>query len=221
MGLERLRNTSIKFGFIHTLTRQSWEHVLWLAEFAVKQGAALLQIHPLELVGRAEQLMVQHWPEDDTLARAYLLVLALSAKYEGRLTIQLDLFHRNYLLDHPELVYATESHAASMKEKPADLMSPLVVEADGSVVPLCYGFSRDYALCNVNTESLAEAWPLQHDYPAFRALCRKVFEELAAPRELPFLNWYELIVLRSRGPAKAVQVTNDSLPTLASVARLS
>lgn len=166
-----------------------------------------MQIHPLELIGRAENLMPQDWPEDDTLARVYLLTLALSAKYKDRFAIQLDLLHRDYLLAHPELVYAAELDA-SKNEKQAELLTPLVIEADGCVVPLCYGFSRDYALCNVNRESLLDTWPkyLQRGYLAFRALARTVFEEVAMPRQLPFLNWYELIVARSRNPGKVLRV---------------
>jgi len=215
-GLDHVRQSRIAFGFIHTLTRQSWEHLIWLTEFAHDQGASLLQIHPLELTGRAKQQMPEQWPEDDTLARAYLLTVALAAKYEGRMSIQFDVFHREYLREHPEMVYASEHGGPPERQSAAQLLSPLVVQADGLVVPVCYGFSEDYSVCNLKRETLAESWPryVGRGYPAFLALCLKVFEEsvMARHHELPFLNWYELIVARSRAYGGIAHL-NSGLPS--------
>jgi len=204
-GLDDVRRAGVKFGFIHTLTRESWEHLPWLADFAVEQGAVLLQLHPLELAGRAGELMRGDRPEDDTLARAYLLATTLASKYEGRLTIQLDVFHTEHLLEYPELAYAADLGPDLSIYRAADLLSPVVVEADATVVPVCYGFSRDYAICNLKEEALAAAWPryLRERYPMFASLCRRVFKEATIPRDLPFLNWYELILASSRATAFA------------------
>ena len=105
-GIENLRSTGIKFGFIHTLTRTSWEHLVWLADFAHDNGASLLQIYPLELFGRAKHEMQTHAMTEDVLARAYLLSFALMAKYKGRMTVQLDVLHREQALRSPVSVYA-------------------------------------------------------------------------------------------------------------------
>lgn len=198
-GLDSVRKMGIPFGFIHTLTQKSWEHLLWLADFAAEQGAALLQVHPLERAGRSERLLQQDWPQEDTFARASLLTVVLAANQGRRLTVQLDIFPREDLLAHPELVYASEFDPISSREQPADLLSPIIVEADGSVVPVCYGFSRDYALGNLKEERLVETWPryVRQRYPAFRRFCREVFTEIAAQRDAPFVNWHELIVTRS------------------------
>src|SRR5450759_5399538 len=77
-GVEHVRSLGLSFGFIHTLTKQSWTHLLWLADFAAQQEASLLQIHPLELSGRAGTLMCKDAPDDDLLTRVYLLILALA-----------------------------------------------------------------------------------------------------------------------------------------------
>ena len=77
----------------------------------------------------------------------------------------------------------------------ADLVTPLVVEADGNVVPLGYEFARRFGLGTI-TESrlthLAPRW-IQHRYSAFRQLCREVDDEACAPTELPFLNWHAML----------------------------
>jgi MoaA/NifB/PqqE/SkfB family radical SAM enzyme len=198
-GVDNVRTLGFSFGFIHTLTRQSWEHLLWIADFAAQQGASLLQLHPLELSGRAEKLMQEDSPDDDILARTYLMTLVLAAKYRSSMNIQLDVFRKDDLLEHPDLIYASSLDAVITEMKPADLLGLIVVEADGTVVPISYGFAKDYAICNLRHQRLSEAWPSyrHHGYLAFRKLCQDIFEEIAVPSELPFFNWYDLIVTRS------------------------
>ena len=77
-GIPDLKSTGMRFGFIHTLTRDSWEELPWLADFAYRHGAGLLQIHPLELFGRAEREMRSQIADEELLMRAYLLCAALS-----------------------------------------------------------------------------------------------------------------------------------------------
>jgi Fe-coproporphyrin III synthase len=136
-GIENLRSTGIRFGFIHTLTRTSWEHLVWLADFAHDNGASLLQIHPLELFGRAKQEMQSQAMTEDVLARAYLLSFALMAKYKGRMTVQLDVLHREQALRSPASVYAGDCWEGV--ERASDQLGVIVLESDGSVVPLAYG----------------------------------------------------------------------------------
>src|SRR5262245_45760908 len=83
VGVESVRKSCIPHGFIFTVTRASWEHLLWVADFAHQHGARLLQLHPLESTGRAKLLLRGSVPDDDLLARVYLLTLALLQKYAG------------------------------------------------------------------------------------------------------------------------------------------
>ena len=71
-GLPSVKSAGMRFGFIHTLTRRSWDKLPWLADFAHRHGASLLQIHPLELFGRAEQEMRAELAGEELLMRAYL-----------------------------------------------------------------------------------------------------------------------------------------------------
>src|ERR1035441_3212939 len=105
-GLEYLRTSGMNFGFIHTLTRESWIHLLWLADFAAENGARLLQLHPLELAGRAELGLKDLTAADDVLSKVYLLSVALACKYSGVMTIQTDVLHRDHVLANPGLIYA-------------------------------------------------------------------------------------------------------------------
>lgn len=181
------------------MTRRSWEHLPWVAEFAASHGAKLLQLHSLELAGRAEESLAGDAPDDDLLARVFLAGLALAEAYRGRMRIQSDSFHQEHLRRHPEAVYATDLDPADLARPAAELLNLIVIEADGSAVPVSYGFSKIFRICNVNDESLAAAWPryAQSGYREFRRLCRGVFDEIMEPSALPFFNWYELMVARS------------------------
>jgi hypothetical protein len=62
--------------------------------------------------------------------------------------------------------------------------------------------SRALAVCNLRHQRLADAWPEYENtrYLSFRSLCRDVWREVAATESaLPFFDWHELIVARSRG----------------------
>jgi Fe-coproporphyrin III synthase len=196
-GVANLRSTGIRFGFIHTLTRQSWEQLAWLAEFAHANGATLFQIHPLEMFGRAELTMRERMPDEDVLMRAYLLSIALLAKYQGQMRIQVDLVHRDQVLHDPARVYATEVNDTARKA--AELLGTVVLEPDGSLVPVAYGFSRRFRICNILGERFASAWPryTEGSYPAFRRLCRAALIALASPTAPPLLNWHDYIVRQS------------------------
>jgi len=202
-GLENVRKAGIQFGFIHTLTQRNWEHLLWVAEFAAENGARLLQIHPLELTGRAGSQMAGDASEDDVLAKVYILAVALASRYGDTMKVQLDLLYRDHLREEPGLVYAEETE--NNQTTPANVLGLLVLEPDGTVVPVSYGFSRRYKLCNVKEQGLVDAWPhyFATRYHQFRALCRRVWDELCTPDAPLLSNWHEVIVSRSYETAEA------------------
>jgi MoaA/NifB/PqqE/SkfB family radical SAM enzyme len=196
-NLEAVRGSGVDFGFIFTLTQHNVNEVDWAAQFAVDQGAKLFQIHPLEEVGRAVETLPGCRPDPIESTYAFLEAERLRRKFGRRLFVQLDIFHRDLVIQHPERFYAGEEWRRP--ERLADGVTPLVVEADGTVVPFGYGFGRDYALGSVldrRLRDLAPPW-LESGYGQFRALCRRVYAEACRPSDLPFLNWYELIGARS------------------------
>jgi len=196
-NLERVRQTGISFGFIFTLTQYNVNEVDWAARFAVEQGARLFQIHPLEEVGRASQLLVGSRPDETESAFAYLVAERLRQTYGDRLFVQLDIFHRDLVKRFPGRFYADAAWPEDAQL--ADLVTPLVVEADGNVVPLGYGFAPRFGMGSVAENRLKDLAPhwISQRYPAFRELCREVYAEACRPTDLPFLNWYEMIGARS------------------------
>lgn len=196
-GLKYIRDTRIPFGFIHTVTQKSWSDLAWLAEFAVDNGGDLLQLHPLELAGRAENRLESIALTEDLTYRVYLLAAALAAKYCGRLSIQTDLLHRDQVLGDPALIYA-DTPAINQDDDTSPFLGVLVLEADGSIVPLSFGFSQRYQICNIKEQRLAAAWPafVNKTNQSFRRLCRDVFKLLTEGEQVLF-NWHEHIAAQS------------------------
>jgi MoaA/NifB/PqqE/SkfB family radical SAM enzyme len=188
--LEEVRASGIRFGFIFTLTLHNLHEAAWAAEFAWQQGAKLFQIHPLEEVGRAASKLSGSRPDELEAAYAYLEVERLRQEYEGRLEVQFDLIHAAVLREHPEVFF---SQGAAMTRPLAELVSPLVIEADGRVVPYEYGFDGRYALgwlTDADLPVLAARWRTV-GYPELQKVCRRAFDDAARARELPILNWWE------------------------------
>jgi MoaA/NifB/PqqE/SkfB family radical SAM enzyme len=193
--LDAVRRSGIPFGFIFTLTQENVHELEWVAAFAVEQGAALLQIHPLEEVGRARERLAGRHPDETECSYAFLVVAELQKALGERLAIQLDLVSRRHLLASPGCFYADAVTTCSADRPLSELVSPLVIESDGTVIPLEHGLSRAYSLGNLRTAPLGElasSWRRTR-YPAFRRLCREAFERVEAEEHAPLANWYERV----------------------------
>jgi MoaA/NifB/PqqE/SkfB family radical SAM enzyme len=198
--LEGVRQSGIPFGFIFTLTQHNLHELEWVAEFALEQGAKLLQIHPLEEVGRAKELLQGKRPDEIELAYTFLEFLRIQAMAGERLYVQLDLVAREQLCSNPDRFFADELPREGADYLLSDLVSPLIIEADGTVVPVQHGFSRKYALGNLQQaplRELAARWK-QERYQPFRDLCRRVFEGITTADGLPLTNWYDAITCSSQ-----------------------
>ncbi len=189
--LPGLRDSGIPFAFIFTLTQHNLDEALWVARFAVEQGASLLQIHPLEEVGRAATTLAGSRPDEHETAFAFLLVERLKAATAGRLAIQLDLAHRRHLHERPEAVYADLPPEPTADAPLATLLRQLVVETDGTVVPIQHGFPRAFTVGHLRDgrlPDLAAAWKRTR-YAGFRDHCLALAQRLASGPVV--FNWNE------------------------------
>ncbi|MDP9120723.1 MAG: radical SAM protein [Acidobacteriota bacterium] len=192
--LDGVRRSGIPFGFIFTLTQHNLDELFWVADFALAEGARLLQIHPLEQAGRALERLPEARPDHVEASYAFLVARDLQERFGDRLQVQLDLAPHRKMEGEPCRFFAGKAPAAP--EIPfSHLLSPLIVEADGTVVPVEYGFARRFALGNLHQARLAELAPRwrQERYPEFQSLCRDAFAAFAADPETPLLNWYEAV----------------------------
>lgn len=206
--LEGVRGTRIPFGFIFTLTLHNLNELDWVARFALDQGASLLQIHPLEEVGRARLVLAGRRPDELEAACAFVEASRLQAELGDRLAIRLDLMDRELLRPTPDRVYAGPADLHDVERPLADLLTPLVIEQDGAIVPLVYGFSRRFMVGNLHAERLRDAarrWKTS-TLPDFQNLCRQVFVDETETTDLPIFNWYEAIERAGHGRARIESV---------------
>lgn len=202
--LPALRASGIPFGFIFTLTQFNLDELIWAAEFALAQGARLLQIHPLEAVGRASEGLEDAVPDGTELSYAVLAVARLKELVGTGLVIQLDVAGREAMASSPDRVFASAEWPSD--DRPlGEMLSPLIVEADGTVVPVEYAFGRNWALGNLREARLpllAERW--RHERLAdFRALCQGVHRAATRQSEPAVINWYGRLATASGGGARA------------------
>lgn len=201
--LEDVRASEIPFGFIFTLTQHNLGELDWVAGFALEQGARLLQIHPLEQVGRARQELSGSSPDSIENTFAHLEALRIQELAGDRMLVQLDVIDSRLLPAHRAHVFADETSEDGETAPLGDLLSPLVIEPDGTVVPLEYGFARAFALGNLRDgrlRELADAWRRER-LAEFRRVCRSVYDRLTDGPEVPFSNWYELVAVEAEAAA--------------------
>ena len=194
-NLEGLRARGIPFGFIFTLTQHNLDELVWVTEFALEQEARLLQIHPLERVGRAKESMRGERPDKTESAYAYLEVARLREIVGDRMLIHIDFADREHARLHPADFYHDEPPEQLAHSSFAELVSPLVIEPDGTVVPLQHGFARRFALGNLHDarlEQLMDGWRATR-FAAFNHLCRESFRKIIYGARPPIFNWYEMV----------------------------
>lgn len=213
LGLAALRRAGRLFGLIFTLTAGNLDELEDVASFAEAEGSSLLQVHPLEQAGRAEVDLPRTAPDDLELAYAFLEVVRLRKRHQGRLIIHLDVAARAELLADPARGFAGEpaGRAAALTAPLADLVAPIVIESDGVVVPVQYGFGRRFAIANVLTDGFdrgVERWRRTR-YQRFTELCREVHErEVRHANGTPFFNWYAAVTASSQQPYELVSVSS-------------
>jgi MoaA/NifB/PqqE/SkfB family radical SAM enzyme len=209
--LPAVRESGIPFGFIFTLTQHNLNELEWVAAFAAEQGARLLQIHPLEYAGRAIEDMPGEEPDAIETRFAVLELFRLSERYRGVLHVHLDIADTRELRDDPARVFAAA--ADDPDAGLAALLSPLVVEADGWLSPIQYGFPRRYGVGSLHEAGLAELvarWRTTV-LPQFRDLCRSAHAELTGEAEPRFVNWYAEVAQRALRERSALPQPTEAL----------
>jgi hypothetical protein len=168
--------------------------------WALAKGAHLLQIHPLEIVGRAARDL-PHASPDSTELNYAVLAAARAQEIAGEtLRVQLDVAGRDAMRDAPERVFAGADWP-NVEACLSDTLSPLIIEADGTVVPIEYAFGRKYALGRLQEDrlpGLAARWR-EASEASFRHLCRTVYDEATAPTQPAVVNWCRLLSARAEG----------------------
>jgi MoaA/NifB/PqqE/SkfB family radical SAM enzyme len=206
-GLEVLKDMNKPFGIIHTLTPESWNSLIWLGEFAFSNGAKLLQLHPLEMYGRALDTLTSEAIDDDLAHKMFILGHYLVSKYDGQMVVQLDMIHRDYLLAHPQIVSGFE-RGCGTSGKLADLLDTIIIEESGLITPVSYGFNPHYAIGNISSFSTSAFEDFQNQrIPEIKDIFTNTLTKIAENDTRDIVNWNELLIDESyRSSSVSVEI---------------
>lgn len=215
-----LRDWGIRYALAHCVTRNSIEDLPWLLEFAVEQGAAALQIHPLTLLGRGVACASMALTQAE-LARVFLIVELLRSE-AGSTAIQLDLVATRDAL-------ARQGDYAALGPTPAGLplsalINPIVIDEAGALWPLAYGMAPALRL-DADDDGWAAVERVRASGAAtLRGLLQGALNELERTRPR-FVDWYGFVTAFShewaRGDAwRGVDLELSSSPRPAGVRSL-
>ncbi len=193
-NLAVLRESGVQFGFIFTLTQHNVDSLEFVVRLAAEHGARSVQVHPLTLHGRALAEMPTARPDALELTAALCECERLGA--ELGVAVHLDALTIDQLVDHRARVVPSRPIVELVRAAPV-----LVVEADGTVMPLTHELDRSLRLGNLADAPLSElaaSWIANGRGEALAEVCERTFDQLARVPARPTFYWYEEVAMRSR-----------------------
>jgi hypothetical protein len=182
-----IRDAGIPFAIVFSLTSASLADLGWVAEFAAAQGAAMLHLKPsAELAG-------------ESMAAAWRKVECLCERYRGKLVIHFNAVNRYNLPAQPGDLASWKRDLEREARYLGEIVSPLVIEHDGTVAPLSYGFPRRYAFGSLREERLTtmtKRW-IESQAGAFCEIYGAVLHR-ARSADRTFGDWYLMLSLEAQ-----------------------
>jgi len=176
-SLQAVRRLGIPFAVVYPLSPANMGEMEAAAAFAAANGAAMLNVRPDGELS------------DQQMATVWMMIECLRDMHRGELAVQLEVLNRYHLpIDAGDL----DGWRAGLQTDTrflGELISPLVVEQDGTVSPLRRGFPRSLALGNLRNATLAElaaTW-IHGGAAAFCRIYRAVLRDARFFGDLPQL----------------------------------
>jgi MoaA/NifB/PqqE/SkfB family radical SAM enzyme len=204
-GLAMLADAGIRFGIVCGVSAANLDEVEEVAATVHRAGASTLQLHPIAQAGRARDLMPDASLSADESTLLYVAASLMAEHYAGRLQVHTDLLHQRHVLHHPSAIYARRPDEARWDTSPAQLLGVLVVEPDGAVNPVSYGFARSFGLGNLRAAPMEQLWRrwLEDGYGKLLGLGRALMDELQQGRLPVVFNPSDMLRARSHRSAGA------------------
>ena len=200
-ALEVLRKHKTNFGLIHMLHNEPIEVLSWLCEFAIAEKAGLVHLHPVEIMGRASAIAAKLELTEEMKHQFYILFQYYKQKYDGKLKMQLDLIHRDHILEFPQLAY--QYNCTDICD--TNYFRELIIDEKGTILPVTYGMPLRFSL-----GTIYEGIPLKEmirryhsiKLPALRNLYSDVFNAVRNDEEHELINFPEEVVLYAKASWK-------------------
>ena len=177
-GLEALSRAGIECGVAYGVTKDNVEDLETVLQIARDAGATYAHVHAVEAAGRAATGLNHSLLDRDDVRRVFVLARLLALQSDrGAVSVHCDLVHRDRVLERPALVYAS-GHGAHPLPHAELRPSVLVVEPDGAIVPVCYGFDRAFQIGTIRDVVDGDNRTLQQALRHAMAELRKVGDSL-------------------------------------------
>jgi MoaA/NifB/PqqE/SkfB family radical SAM enzyme len=195
-GIATLRDSGVPFGLIFTLTQFNVDSLEAVVRLAARQGARSVQVHPLSPSGRAAQTLADACPDGMEL----LAALAEAARLASELGVAVltDVVGGEQLQRYRRHLVPRRPVAALCEVAPV-----LVVQADGSVLPLTHEVDAGLALGSLRSgrlDALSAHWLACGHGNALARACEQTWRELAAAAPAA-LDWWDEVAARTRPAA--------------------
>ncbi|HTP35838.1 MAG TPA: hypothetical protein VMJ75_26865 [Candidatus Acidoferrales bacterium] len=176
-SLETVRRSGIPFAVVYPLTAANMGEMEKAAAFAAARGAAMLNVRPVEELS------------DQQMATVWMMVECLRDMHRGELAVQFEVLSRYDLPIESDDLDGWRAGLETDTRFLGELISPMVIEEDGTIVPLRHGFPRSLALGNLRDGTMAELasrW-IHSGAPNFCRIYRTVLRDARLFGDLPQL----------------------------------
>lgn len=194
-GLAVLRDAGVPFSISFTLTRYNANRLSWLYEFADREGALGINVHPLCDFGAASIHLSDAVPDSiEFQVASWLLALLVQQRGPGGPAVTLDVVRRGRIEQSCwPLLQADDNQFDRWPF--VELVPSLIVEGDGRISPFIYGFPAPWSLGDLEEKPLpeaAEVWAANCALPVATIL-RSTIARLAEARVEYFDLFGELL----------------------------
>lgn len=192
-NLEIIRSSGVPFGFIFTLTQFNVDDLEFVVRLAAEKGARSVQVHPLTLQGRAATAMPNDRPDGIELVAGLLEAMRLGSEVGVPV-------HVDALLVQQLLQYRCHLVPLRPVKRLTDVAPILVVEADGTVVPLTHEISRTLklgSLLETRLSTLAHSWLANGSGESLADACARTWADLSSENAMGAVYWYDQVAART------------------------
>lgn len=200
LAIARLVDAGINTRISCGITANNLHELELLIGSAACWGVGGISFHVASRIGRAMNMPQQEFLSQEDEVVLFASVGLLAACYPDQMDIRVDLLHRDTVLANPHLIQAKGRIFET--SQPAELLDVLVMHSDGTLYPLCHGFSPSFGIGRFNLDWIGrhpEFWRHYESrvYPRLNQLGLSLLEELSNHTDRQVLNPNELLAERS------------------------
>jgi MoaA/NifB/PqqE/SkfB family radical SAM enzyme len=200
-GVNIVKDHVSSFGFIHTVLPESISIMPWLTHFALRNEAKLMHFHPLELAGRAADTMKSVAFDTEGLHKIYILFHYLKELYRDEIFMQLDLLHRDHIIDNPGFVFHQSSVPDFTAANFSNIFKELIIDEEGDMIPIAHGCSKYFKIGNIYDDTPCSEMIsnfMEERMDDIVDLYKTTYDAIVEDEMHELFNWSELVIRYSR-----------------------